>query len=296
MKLAAIYIFVVLVWSSTPLAIYISNADLNFMLSLALRMSLGAALVVVCLAIMRQRFLNNRKAWLVGFFGALGVFPNMPLVYWSTQHIPTGLVSLLFSSTPFFVGIMSKLLMGESIGGHRLAGICVAFVGLVLVFFDQMRGGLDSILGVLAMLGSAFIFSTSSVLVKKADAHIPPLQQGGCAMIIALPGLWISWYFLDGTLPEMVRPSSLYALLYLVVVGSVLGFGAYYFLLKRMTASSVSLISMISPVLAIVLGVVVNGELVKPMFIVGAIVVLTGLSLYSGIWHSVARGNRVQQA
>ena len=290
MRLAVIYVFVVVVWSTTPLAIYISNMDLDFMLSLAVRMSVGAVLVLASLLVLRTELLMSRKAWLVGAYGALGVFPNMPLVYWSTLHIPTGLVSLLFSSTPFFVGIMSKFMMGEVIGGRRLVGICIAFFGLVIVFFDQMRVGLESILGILAMLGSACIFSFSSVLVKKADAHVPPLQQGGLAMFFALPGLWLTWYLMGSPMPEQVHDTTVYALIYLIVVGSVLGFSAYYFLLKRMTASSVSLISMLSPVLAIILGVVVNNEQINPLFVLGAAIVLVGLSLYCGMFNSVLEG------
>ncbi|WP_317930392.1 DMT family transporter [Halioxenophilus sp. WMMB6] len=283
MKIAAAYIFVVVVWATTPLAIFFSTQDLGFLLSLSVRMLLGVVLVVLTLPFIGAAVVAERRFWLTSAIASIGVFPSMPLVYWSTGHIPTGLVSLLFSSAPFFVGLLSKIVLRETMGMKRSAGIAVAFVGLVVVFIDQMRIGIDSVLGILAMLLATSLFAISAVMMKKQNSQVPPVQQSGGSMFCALPGLWLSWWFTGGELPATVHWQPTMALVYLAVVASVLGFSAYYYLLKHLSASSVSLVSMISPVLAIVLGVIFKGEQINAAFLFGALILLFGLLIYSDL-------------
>lgn len=283
MPVSLAYVLVVFIWSTTPLAIYYSSADFGFLLSVLLRMSLGAAIVAGLLYCRKQRLLAKRRDWLVAVLASVGVFPAMPLVYWATQYVPTGLVSLMFSSSPFFVGGLSKLLLGESVGLRKIIGVVIAFVGMIIIFVDQMQFGLESIYGILAMIGSTFFFSISAVLLKKYNAHSEALQQAGGSMLLALPGLLVTWLLLDGSLPDQVTLQPTMALLYLALIGSVVGFSTYFYLLKNLTVSSVSLISMVSPVLAIVWGFLFKGEVINLMFVLGAVILLLGLAVYSGI-------------
>lgn len=283
MPISLAYLVVVLIWSTTPLAIYYSNADFGFLLSVLLRMSIGAIIVALLLSIRKQKFISSRRDVFLMALASIGIFPSMPLVYWATQYVPTGLVSLMFSSSPFFVGILSKLLLGEHIGLRKITGVVVAFIGLVVIFVDQMRFGSQSIYGILALVASTFFFSISAVLLKKYNAHNEPLQQAGGSMLMALPGLFLAWFILDGTVPDSLSMQPVSALLYLAIVGSVIGFSAFYYLLKNLTASSVSLISMISPVLAIIWGFIFKGEVVNTVFVMGAALLLVGLAVYTGL-------------
>ncbi len=283
MPVSLVYGVVVLIWSTTPLAIFFSNADFGFSLSVLLRMLIGVALVWLLLAIRKQRFLPSKHHWRVSAIASIGIFPAMPLVYWATQYIPTGLVSLMFSSSPFFVGGLSKILLGETIGVRKVFGVAIAFTGMAIIFMDQMQFGSQTVFGILVMIASTFFFSLSAVLLKKHNANSGPLQQAGGSMLFALPGLLITWLLVDASVPASLSWQPSVAMLYLAVVGSVLGFSGYFFLLKNLTVSSVSLISMISPVLAILWGFLFKGEVLNLMFMLGAAVLLLGLAVYSGV-------------
>lgn len=295
MQVKLVYLLVIFIWSTTPLAIYFSSLDYGYLLSVALRMLLGLVIVLFLFLVIKRRFMPQRRDWRVGAFASIGIFPAMPLVYWSTQYIPTGLVSLMFSSSPFFVGVLAKIILHEAIGPRRMMGIVVAFAGLIIIFVDQARGDLQSIWGIVAMVASTFTFSLSAVLLKTVNAQSDPLQQTGGSMLLALPSLFLCWWIMDGTLPDSVQVVPSVALLYLAAVGSVVGFSAYFYLLKELTANSVSLISMLSPVLAIVWGVLFKGEAINFAFLLGAGVLLVGLGVYSGVLAQFFRPRPVRQ-
>ena len=91
----------------------------------------------------------------------------------------------------------------------------------------------------------------------------------------------ISWLVLDGTLPvETWQAKSLWATVYLGVFGSLIGFYAYFTVLQKLSASSVTLITLITPVIALTLGTVLNGEAITDKLLIGAFMVLLGLSIY----------------
>lgn len=283
MPISFVYASVVLIWSTTPLAIYFSNADFGFSFSVLLRMILGVGFVSLILAFRGQRLFASKGELRVAALASIGIFPAMPLVYWAAQYIPTGLVSLVFSSSPFFVGGLSKLILGETIGLRKAFGVAIAFVGMAIIFFDQTQFGAQTVYGLIVMIASTFFFSVSAVLLKKYNHHGDPLQQAGGSMLLALPGLVLTWWLVDGKIPSDIALQPSLALLYLAFVGSVLGFSGYFYLLKNLTASSVSLVSMIAPVLAIGWGFLFKGEVVNIMFVAGAVILLLGLGVYSGV-------------
>ncbi|WP_460050110.1 DMT family transporter [Sessilibacter sp. MAH2] len=287
MKVILCYILVVLIWSTTPLAIHISSGDVGFMLAVTLRMTFGAALVWLVLLYVKKTFTLNRQTIITFCAASFGVFPNMPLVYWAAEKIPTGVVSLLFSTSPFIVGLFSKIILSESIGLERLLGMIIAFLGMALVFSDQIQIGPDALLGILAMIASTSIFSISAVMMKKLGTNTDPLQQSCGSMLFALPGLWITWLMIDGSVPTHVEWVSISALAYLVVIGSLIGFSAYYYLLKNLSANTVSLTAMISPIFAMILGTAFNDEQFNPLLLIGAAVLLIGLGVYLGLFRKL---------
>lgn len=295
MKVGLCYLMVVLIWSTTPLAIHISSGDLGFILSVTARMTLGAGLVWLCLLLLRQPLFFHRKAWRLYLAASIGVFPNMPLVYWAAEKIPTGLISLLFSTSPFFVGLLSRIILKEKIDFHRVVGMVVAFIGMAVVFSDQVQFGPQAISGISAMLMSTFLFSISAVLIKKLGVNSGPLEQSAGSMLFALPGLWLTWLVLGADAPEQIHWVPTLSLAYLVVVGSLIGFSAYFFLLKKLSASTVSLTSMISPIFAMFLGSVFNSEQFNPLLIWGAFILLLGLGVYLGVINNVIRYLREKQ-
>lgn len=105
-------------------------------------------------------------------------------------------------------------------------------------------------------------------------------------MLIALPFFCAEWMFAGGgTVPAEFSDRAFAAIVYLGIVGSVLGFALYYYLIKHMEAGRIALITLVTPVLALLLGSYLNGEVVLPQVWAGTASILFGLALHR--WGSV---------
>ena len=294
------YATVIVIWATTPLAIKLSNDSLLPMASVSLRFMLAVAIALpVCWLLKRGPFLNIRHCKLY-FFSALGIFPNMPLIYFAVQYIPSGLVAVLFGLTPFITGLLAKPLLGENLlTREKLLALLLACVGLVVIFREQVAVNEQALLGLSLMALSAIIFSLSNVLVRRITQQMTAsgetlnsFQQVCGSMVFALPGLLLCWLASDRSmlsgLPEF-SATSLWSLLYLSVMASLVGFVAYFRVLTTMSMGLVSLIPLITPVLAMLLGALLAGESVSANALLGCAIILTGLGWYQGLQKSVQR-------
>lgn len=285
MQIIAAYIFVVLVWSTTPLAIHFSNSSLSFVAAITLRMALAVACCYLLLRILGQRLIHQRSDWALFAASALGLFPNMLLVYWAAQYIPSGLMSVIMGIYPFFVGIFSTILLQEkAFTPARVFALLLALGGLILIHLEQMSVGGDAMLGVVAMVLVCVIWGLSSVMVKKLGAEVGALRQGTGSVFVALPFFILSWYFLDGTLPAAVDNKSLIGVAYLVVIGSVISHTLWFYVLRECSVGAVAVIPLMTPVLAITWGVLFAGESLSTATVMGAGIILFALGVYQGLF------------
>jgi len=139
----------------------------------------------------------------------------------------------------------------------------------------------DGIYGVIFILLAVFFFSLSGVLVKSVPLAIHPLATTVGALSVATPMFLLSWLILDGNVnSDLWQAKSIWATVYLGVFGSLIGFYAYFTVLQKLSASSVTLITLVTPIIALTLGAMLNGETINDKLIVGAFMVLLGLSIY----------------
>ncbi|NIB43222.1 DMT family transporter [Pseudomaricurvus alkylphenolicus] len=279
------YATVILVWSTTPLAIKIGNDSLTPMAALSLRTLLATALALSVCVLVRRASFWRREHWPVYGAAAIGIFPNMPLVYSAAEYIPSGLIAIMFGISPFLTGVMAWMWLGEdALRGRKLAGLALAMSGLLLVFYNQLSLDGEAWIGMLLMLASTFLFSLSSVLVKKL-AHkttVSAADQMLGSMLVALPGLLLCWWLVDGNLTVEFSRSSLLSVLYLALLGSLLGMVTYFHILKTLPVATVSLIPLITPVLAVILGAWLAGEQVPAATAMGGLLILLALAIYQG--------------
>ena len=131
------------------------------------------------------------------------------------------------------------------------------------------------------VLTSVFFFSLSGVMVKSIDINIHPMATTIGALLFATPLFTLTWLLTDGSLPmAQWQHRSWWAILYLGIFGSLIGFIAYYYVLQKLPASTVSLITLITPVFALSLGGYLNNETISLTLIVGALFVIFGLTLF----------------
>lgn len=280
------YFSVVLIWATTPLAIQWSSDSLSFMAAVVARMSIALILALSFYAILRQSFATFWQHRVIYFAASIGIFPNMPVVYWSAQFIPSGLVAVIFALSPFVTGVMTLLLLRQNpFSLKKILALLLALLGLSIIFYHQLHFDVRSAYGIGGILLSCVLFSFSSVWVKKLTAQqaitLDAFHQATGSLLFSLPGLLLSWWLMDGELPHTVSMKSAGAIVYLAIVGSLLGAALFFYILQRLSASVVSLITLMTPVLAILLGKNLANEELSVHTLVGVGVVLLALLFYS---------------
>jgi len=281
MAVPAAYLGIIVIWATTPLAIKWSGEDGGFLLGVALRMTLGYLICLLLLWGLRIDFPWHRQARRSYLAAGLGMFGAMLSVYWGAQFIPSGLVSVIFGLSPILIGVFANWWLGEhSFSAGRLFGILLAFAGLALIFLPRGSAVAIAPQGIAAVLLAVTLHSLSAVWVKRIGGSLHPLAINSGALSIAVPLYLLVWLLFDGTLPQTLGGRPLGAILYLAVFGTVLGFNLYFYVLKRVSAAVLSLVTLITPVLALFLGQGLNGEVIAAHVWHGTAAILLGLLSY----------------
>jgi drug/metabolite transporter (DMT)-like permease len=287
MSVPAAYLTVILIWATTPLAIKWSAQGTTFAFAVASRMLIGFAVAAVVLAVWRIGLPLHRRARASYLAGGLGMFGAMTLTYWGAQYIHSGLVSVLFGLTPLITGLMALLWLEEALTPAKLAGMLLGLAGLAVIFGGSHEiGGAHALAGVAALVAAVTLYSASLVWVKRIGDDSPPLATTAGTLAVALPLFGLVWWTIDGHLPAAVPARAGAAIAYLGVFGSVLGFALYYYVIKHLEAGKVALITLVTPVLALLLGSALNGEHVGTRVWLGAACIGFGLSVHQ--WQTLA--------
>ncbi len=279
------YFSVVLIWATTPLAIQWSSDSLSFIAAAVARMAIALSIALLIHGLLRKSLATYWQHRHIYFAASIGIFPNMPVVYWGVQFIPSGLVAVIFALTPFATGLMTLLLLKQNpFTLKKVLALVLALVGLVVIFYHQLQFDTRSVYGIASVLLSCVLFSFSSVWVKKLTQQeavsVDAFQQASGALLFSLPGLLLSWWLMDGVLPQQVSVKSGASIMYLAVIGSLVGAALFFYILQRLSASVVSLITLMTPVLAIVIGKALADEDLSSHTLVGVVTVLFALLLY----------------
>jgi drug/metabolite transporter (DMT)-like permease len=279
------YFSVVLIWATTPLAIQWSSDSLSFMAAAASRMSIALAIALLIHALLRKSLVTYWQHSRIYFAASISIFPNMPVVYWGVQFIPSGLVAVIFAMSPFVTGVMTLLLLKQNpFTIKKVMALILALLGLVIIFYHQVQFNSRSVYGIASILLSCLLFSFSSVWVKKLSQQetikVDAFHQATGALIFALPGLLLTWWLMDGSVPHQVSTKSAAAIIYLSVMGSLVGAALFFYILQRMSASAVSLVTLMTPVLAIIIGKSLANEALPSQTLMGVGLVLLALLFY----------------
>lgn len=282
MNVSTAYIAVVLIWSTTPLGIVWSSETVHPTLAVLFRMVIALVIGCVLLRIYNIRLPVNKTALKLYCFSGFGVFGGMLFSYLSARYISSGLMSLIFGLSPILSSLMAQKLINEpKFSNTKKVALVIAVTGLLVVCYDNIFLGQNGYLGIAFILLGVFFFSLSSVLTKSVDITIHPLGTTVGALFFCTPLFLFVWLGLSGELNyQDWRIKSVLSIIYLGVFGSLIGFIAYFYVLQKLTASTVALITMITPVLAMSFGVWLNDEKMSMNLIVGAIFVVFGLSCF----------------
>lgn len=279
MPVLTAYLAVIVIWSTTPLAIQWSGMVVGYQFGVALRMLIGLICLLLVVRVFNLGLPGDRPHISVYIAGGLPLFIAMSLVYWSAQSIPSGWISILFGLTPFFTSLLAALMLGEkSFTLAKTLGMLLGLAGLALVFSQSLVISDKAWLGVVGICIASLVHSLSSVLLKKLQTGAHPVTVTAGSLLIAVP-LFIANSLLQG-LPTEIPLKTLSAIGYLAIMGTAIGFPLYYYCLARLHAERVALITLITPLSALLLGSWLNGEAIGPRIWTGTLLVLGGLAIY----------------
>jgi drug/metabolite transporter (DMT)-like permease len=281
MSVPSAYLGVIIIWSTTPLAILWSSQDVGFVFGVTSRMLIGAILALIVAALLGSGLVWHRRAILAYMASGLGIYGGMISVYWSAQYIPTGWISLIFGLSPIVTSLMARLwLEGERLTRSRLIGMLMGLSGLAVIFGTSLSLSGEAVIGVLGMLVSVSVHCASAVWIKRFDPSVPAIVLTSGGLLFAAPLFLTTWLLSGAALPESMSTRTFGAIAYLAVLGSVLGFALYYYVLSKVEATRVALLTLITPVCALALGHLLNNEPLTPEVLAGSLLILSGLAAF----------------
>lgn len=281
MSLPAAFVSVILIWSTTPLAIKWSALGAGFSFGVFARMLISVLLCAALLAVLRIRLPLHRRALHSYVASGTSMWGTMVLAYWSSQYVSSGMISVLFGLSPLITSLGAMLwLKEESVTANKLAGMLLGLAGLGLVFRGGLGLGEGAALGLVALFLAVVCQALGLVWIKKVGDDSPPLATTFGSLAVALPLFFAVWWLADGHWPSALPDRATAAIVYLGTVGSVLGFVLYYYMIKHMDTGPIALIALVTPVLALLLGHGLNNEAVLPQVWFGTAFILLGLGLH----------------
>ena len=285
------WLAVVVIWSTTPLAIQWSAQGAGFLFSLMLRMLLAAVLFAAIIAWRRHGELFTRGGLIAAGVSGFGIYSTMMLIYWAAQFIPSGLIAVLFGLSPLAAAMWSQwLLPGDRITRLGVLGVVLGIAGLWVIFGGGGALSHAAVPGIIATLIGMAIQNGVMVVLKRFGAEQAALTMTSGGVIVAALLYLPSWWLAGAPVPVDVPLRATLSIIYLGVVGSVLGFLLYFSLLKRISAISLSLVTLVTPVTALLLGQWLNAERLPREVWLGIVLIMAGLLLYQfGGWRALRR-------
>ncbi|ENU07730.1 DMT family transporter [Acinetobacter calcoaceticus] len=279
-NLALTYALLVFIWATTPLAIVWSVSDLHLMWALLLRFFIALPLAVTILLILRTPFPTHRQAihsYIAGSFSLIG---SQIFTYAATQYLSSGMIALMFGLAPIMAGLIGRFAFGQQLYKLQWLGMAIAVSGLAIICLNGSNQHVHPF-GIVLMLISVFVYSFSIFWVKKVNAQIQPMAQATGSILVSsiLASCLIPfiWQYAPTHLPEA---KSLFALIYKVLMASLVAMFCYFKLIQNIQATTLSLTTVITPMLAMMIGAALNHEQLSIMVFVGALIILFGLFLY----------------
>lgn len=283
MKPLLVWLTLCLIWSTTWIFIKIGLDDLPPISFAAVRFIAAVLILLPIVLRLKVEVPKTRKDWIViAVTGVLQFFINYGLVFWGEQHITSGLAAVLQTTIPAFGLILARIYVPEErITLLKIAAILMGGIGVAIIFNDQLTfSGWMAFWGSFAIVAGAFCAAYASVLSKAFGTKMHPANLTFWQMLFGVVPLSILGLWQEGNpLNFHWTWSAVICVLYLTVMGSIVAFWLYYWLLRHMEVSKAMMIALVTPLLAVIIGALWRGESLNIQTFIGAVLILTSVAL-----------------
>ncbi len=284
LRVGGVLVLLIFIWGSTWAAIRVSLEGFPPFTGASLRFGL-AAVVLFALALLRGiplgRTRRERTQWLVqGLF--MFTLPYA-VVYWAEQWIPSGLMAVLYSTYPLIVLILGRFLLpgAERLGRLALLGLGFGFGGVAVIFSSDLTalgGPKVALASAVALLAPCF-GAVGHLSAKRWGEGIHGFSMTAVPMMIAASLLGGLAFAVERDAVLELTPGPVLAVLYLALFGSVVTFNLFFWAVRHMSVTQLSLITYVIPVVAVLIGTLVFDEPMTPRILAGAALVIAGVAL-----------------
>lgn len=294
LRIVIAYVSVVVIWSTTPLAVVMSLRALPPLWAVTVRTCAAAVIAWAIVRAVKEPLPWDRSALKVYAAGSLAIFGAMFFTYMGARTVPSGLISVLFGLAPLLIGVIAMVAGREQGPGvWRMVALLVAVAGLAVIFVDGEPASIVPMAGVLLILGGVLSYVVSSVALKVVSVAMSPLAQTTGSLIVSAALYVLALLLLDPHWPVLhADPSGWAALLWSILSGSIIAMLCCFWLLRHLEAGTVALSTLMTPVIALMLGLWLNNERFASHVVLGIGMILGGIVLYHHREISNAFGKR----
>jgi len=278
-----VWLVLCLIWGSTWLFIKLGLKDLPPVSFAGIRFVIAAAILSAVVIIRRIQWPRARRDWLLILVTGLLAFAlNYGLLFWGEERTSSGLAAILQTIIPVFGLVIAHYhLPNERITWAKFGGVLLGIAGVGLIFSDQLHGeGPAALAGSAAIVIGALCVAYSNVLVKARGGALDPAVLAAGQMACGFVPLLIVGYWREGS-PLKFHWTSLavISLFYLALVGSCAAFLLFYWLVRHMDVTKTMLISLVTPIIAVSLGMVWLHERLTWRIVIGGAGIMAGIAL-----------------
>ena len=277
------YLACALIWGTTYFAIRVCIGPGAYptYLAAALRFVIAAAilgaLVVVGVARPGPRG-GPAWAWLVA--AGLLNFGGYALMYTAEESIPGALGAVIYGTAPLMTAVLAALTGIEKPTRAAIAGALVAFAGIALISWERLQVSSSQAAGVVMVLVSVLLSCAYNVVLKRHATGQHPMATNAVFLGTTAVAMSVFALAVEHEPPPWPLPvAPTVAVLYLAVVGSVIAFASYFYLLQRVRLMTSSTLVLLPPIVALVVDAIWEAQKIAPLTYVGASVTLAGVGM-----------------
>ncbi len=277
----SLFLATVLIWGTTWIAIDFQLGPVPVLVSVFHRFALAAVLMLPVLMLLgRLTPVSLRQHRFILLQGICLFSFNFICFYNATRFIPSGLVSVIFSLATIYNAVNARLIFGDRVKPRALLATALGAAGLICLFAPELTShevSAEALKGIgLAALGTLFFSLGNMVSRRNSAAGIPPLTANAWGMGY---GALILLAIIAATGTPMMAPEGgryLWALIYLSVIGSIIGFTTYLMLVQRIGTGRAAYATVCFPVIALMASAIWEGFIWTPLAVAGLALTLAG--------------------
>ena len=218
-----------------------------------------------------------------GWMSLLMIVINNGFSTWSMKYIPSGLGAVIGAASPLWIAVLSTFVFKETkLNAMTIAGLLLGIGGILIIFSDYLQDFFNSTfsIGVLLNLVASVTWAFGTIFTVKNAKHVNPYFSIGWQMFLGGIVLLTVARFSGQYAPlSGMHTEVWYAISYLVFIGSIITYSAFIYALKRLPAQQVSVYAYINPIVAVIVGALLNNEKLTMIIALGTGVTLLGIYL-----------------